>query len=282
MKNNPRIQAFGYFGSAAADETWEYSDIDVYVIVDGDQDLWEGRYLKRDGVLVHLQLLSSAVLRKQAEKSNGGPFFAALASVVIWFDRSGEFSRAVEQARKMNDRASRLRACREICACIDALHNSEKLNAKRKPVDSRVALVTALTHMLAARLARAGEYPPAAVWSAPVAAEWPEHLLLERAFSTPDHTSLIAEIWEEVRRLLSEGYARPITDLLAESGPLSLEELDASNRLPGVSIAERVMIELVNMRTVIEVEVLNCVLGICELKYSLPVNSPADVTPVEG
>lgn len=268
---NPRIAAAGVFGSVSVRDTWERSDIDLFVITDEEGDRWEGIYLRRDGVRVHLQTLSRAVLRRNAAINNGGPFFAALAGVAVWFDRSGDLLSAVSAAQALTAAVARARACGEFCLGVDALHLAEKYARKSKFADARVSLTVALGRLAAAALIEAGVYPPRDIWSASTAAGLPEagELRLALAGLPGDLPRLIDGIWRRLRPALRR-YASPIVDVISREGPLSYNDLDDGKRLPRIQLSERLLDELVAQGLLLEMERSHDGLGLNETCYASP------------
>ncbi|MGE5561632.1 MAG: hypothetical protein ACM3XN_11395 [Chloroflexota bacterium] len=269
---NPRISAAGVFGSVSEADTWAHSDIDLFVITSAEDERWEGVYLRRAGVRVHLQVLSLAVLRKNAAVNKGGPFFTALAGVTVWFDRTGDLVKAVATARDFRSPATRIRACREFCPGIEALHLAEKYAIKGKLSDTRAALSTALVRLAAAALADAGVYPPRDIWASPLSAGLPEVEDLERLCGADEAElkTVIAGIWRRIRPELGR-YCTPIIDVVRNEGPLPLRELDNGKRLPGIQIPERLLDELVSARLLTEVERHHEALGLEEVCYTVPI-----------
>ncbi len=237
------LVAVGVFGSAVRGDTWERSDVDLFAITDGEEERWEGVNLRRGGVLVHLQVLSLPSLRKAVADRSGGPFFDALSEVKVWFDRTGDLSKALSKARSLAPPATLRRACRELCQGVADLHVAERHLVAGEEHEARVALAQALRGLAAASLAKRGIYPPRGTWEHPEVASFPEHRDLQALWSMQPLAPLVQGAWERVRARLREETA-PIVDCLRESGPLTVEALGQEPKLAKVALTERLIAEM--------------------------------------
>ena len=262
----PDLVAAGMFGSVARGAPWEHSDLDVFAIADDDgAERWDVAYLRRRGLLVHLQVLNLASLARKLGSDRGTPFFTAMAEVVPWFDSGGHLARAIAHARAFSGRASR--ACAALCAAVEALHGAEKAVRVGHADDGRVQLVTALRHLAAAELAAAGTFPPRDVWAHPDVAALPERALLSAAWTAGDLAPLVAGAWDLTRSRLPTRSA-PLRDHLAAHGPTTPHALAEAEPHVFGALSERLLAELVAAGVLREVSTPNEALGCDEIRYA--------------
>lgn len=263
LSANPALSAAGLFGSADGGTIWAHSDIDLFVVTREEQGRWEGTYLRRRGVMVHLQTLSLATLRKEAATNGGGPFFDALASVRVWFDRTGDLTRGVATARDFSGPATERRAQREFIPAIEHLHYAEKRMIQGAVDDARDHLLAGLAGFARARLAIGGIYPPRDVWVLAEAHGLPECAQAASIRCGGDPMSLITELWDCWRPLLSQ-YCSPLLRLIAAEGPVTLTDLVQR----GQSLNERLLIELTGQGLISETSRPHAGIGMDELCYT--------------
>jgi predicted nucleotidyltransferase len=265
MAANPALSAAGLFGSADGGTIWAHSDIDLFVVTREEQERWEGTYLRRRGVVVHLQTLSLATLRKETATNGGGPFFDALASVRIWFDRTGDLTRGVATARDFSGPAIERRAQREFAPAIEHLHFAEKRTVQGAVDDASDHLLAGLAGFARARLALGGVYPPRDVWLLAETHGLPEHAQAASVRSGGELMPLITELWTCWRPLLSQ-YCSPLLRLIAAEGPVSLTDLVQRGQSPN----ERLLIELAREGLISETTRPHAGISMDELCYTGP------------
>lgn len=225
LRDDPNILAVALFGSAGTERVHEQSDVDLYVIEQGDEKVWKAVYLRQAGLMVHLQYLSRAQFGEACSRLGGSPLHRALASCSVLWARDDAVVRLFQERRHLPepDRALRLlEAAGNLC---HSLYLSRPVPAGRPPLP---AMARVLEHLARAILFSAGVIPG----PEPVA----EAVGLDEAFARAvaaleaegTAAAVLALAAASLEANLGE-WCRPLTGLLAARGsPASMEEIEES------------------------------------------------------
>lgn len=267
LEKKPSIVAAGLFGSALTGELWEHSDIDLFIILDEEGERWEGTLLRRGGWEVHLQVLTVARLEQIMANNGGTPFFAALAGVDVWLDRTGKLTLAIEEARQFPPHARSLRALREFGEGVERLHTAEKEVAFGLE-SAGITLETALAQFAAAELAASGIYPPRLVWEEAHTRTLPDFEDRQALRSGEPPAEILARVWERVLTQLPERCA-PLLEHIRSQGKVSGRALESDPKLGSMNLGSRLFNELVKAGLLHEVSEDYSVIGVDEIAFSV-------------
>lgn len=268
LRHNDKISAAAVFGSFSTKKMWLHSDVDLFVITKEDGELRGASYLRRKGLLLHLQLLSDQSLKQLISRPRGSAFFTALSSCTVLFDKSGVLSTAVSNARLLNSPGSDHRACVELCGAVDDLNSAEKAYHHGCTMDAKSKAQQALEHLAAARLAKHSIYPPREIWAHPSVQGAPETSIQRGLWSATDIQPLIDGFWGLLRDMYPE-YMQPLMGIIRDRSPIPWREMIGSPAMMGIEVGERLVHELVGYGLITERSVFYPELGFDELAFEV-------------
>lgn len=260
-KSRPDVLAVGCFGSLKQGKLWAHSDLDLLLVLDlpGPQ----AAYQRIDGVPVHIQLLTPALLRGLDQ--TGLPLLQALSGVQIWSDPTGLLQTTIAWAQQLvQARLPEVQLSAAMYA-IGELHLAEKYWAHGDDRDAKLALAKALQNWATLQLATQGQLPARPVLTVGQLTTTATDLydqLLDQPFEP-----VLEQVWQQVRLGLVE-FTQPLLQLIAQAGSLSYPELEQLPALRGQGLSERLMVELCRMGAVVETKVSHPVVG-WEFKFAV-------------
>lgn len=265
LGENPAVAAAGLFGSALRGDTWEHSDIDVFVILhDAEPERVEGLALGAGPMPVHVQLWTLSKFRAATARDRGSPLFEALSGVEVWFDHAGDLRAAVVRSREFGTEARALAGLRALGAAVETLHSADKHVRFGRDEDARSAHGRALEQLVGASLAelgkRAGRAPrdDARRW------KLPEADALERLEAGGDVGAGVAQTWARVRSTLVLR-CQPLLERIRQ--PETAASMLELPELAGATIPDRLLHELCAAGALERAHVRHPILGLPEVRY---------------
>ncbi len=235
------VRAAALFGSTVSGARWQHSDIDLFLLMEQDDDLWDAITYEVDGQTVHAQRFSRRTLHRLTDIVRGSALTSALAGATLWFDHGGELRRAIANARAGDANTRDLSLLRETARCVAALHQAERHLAFERDREARFALVNALAAQVALLALERGALPPRDPWTLPSEPRDTVDALLAGAPVSPTLTRM----WGDFRGTLAVR-AAPLLSVLRSEGPLDAAALRSWPLFTGMAIEERLLAELVD------------------------------------
>jgi|GEM_PF-168713 len=274
LRDAPTVRGVAFFGSAREGRTWAHSDIDLIVVVDQDGEHWESRMLWWEGWEVHFQTLSVGSFQETAGVNRGSGLARALGSADVWFDRGGELTAACALLSRMDPNARDLAVLRSTARAVEALHEAERHVCFGRDRKGRVALMGALEHVCALRVAESGVLPPREPWDAP----GPERDQVDALLAGAAVGPILQDAWETVRARLG-GRCAAMLQLVGREGPLGTDALGKVPLFIGVPFSERLMAELVDAGLLARTTEADSATGLPVLRFERTKKGKPDVFP---
>jgi len=165
LSQNKKVNAIFHFGSSFFNDSWEQSDIDLLIVVEDNGDKREIFIKDQDGVCVHLQILNYDSFRKMVLSDQGGEFHSIILDGQIIYDRDGNISLLVDEARKKSHEYFRLRTMLEFSHLLNKYYQSKKLYSQEKHLDSYRQLLESMVHWAKIVIYESNQFPRKDLWN---------------------------------------------------------------------------------------------------------------------
>ncbi|MCL5045375.1 MAG: hypothetical protein M1598_00940 [Actinobacteria bacterium] len=238
----PTVLAAGLFGSVPEGRTWEGSDLDLLVVVFGDDPgLQRGLELREGDVRVHLQYLSRAAFERAVRESRGGNFSRVAATVQWAFCRDEEIERVRAEQASFPEANRRIRALAALSQVKYALDRAEKLIYLGEPLGAFTILAGAFQELAKLKLYLRGRYPGRvaigdALTSEPgLIAQFND--FCDGVLPLGERLDRAVEYLHETAEELVPQAARDLFEFLREApAPISVEEIEEHERYKGLPV----------------------------------------------
>lgn len=148
------------FGSSVNGDFWDYSDIDLFFILDGDsEDYLECTMLKHGRFNVHVQSFTRVSFLKKIDGLVGRPFHTALSSGRFLFCHDQTLEKRVAEVCSISEPDRSLRALEAYSAALYHLYHARKHFHFKREFDARDSFCQALNYYCRALIFRNGRLP---------------------------------------------------------------------------------------------------------------------------